>query len=160
MVMEGAAGRSARSAVVVGGGVGGLSTAIRLKLSGQFDRVRILEKNDRLGGRVKTLMLESSTSSSSVYRFDTGPSLLLFPEEYMRTFEELGCELPEMKPVGSVGYRCFFNRGVRGGQGKAAAQRGEEKGNRPTPWTFCWRTTRWQPSWRALRKGRGRPIRG
>ncbi|WZN67000.1 phytoene desaturase [Chloropicon roscoffensis] len=107
--MEGAAGRSARSAVVVGGGVGGLSTAIRLKLSGQFDRVRILEKNDRLGGRVKTLKLESCTSSST-YRFDTGPSLLLFPEEYMRTFEELGCELPEMKPVGNVGYRCFFNR--------------------------------------------------
>ena len=128
MVMEGAAGRSARSAVVVGGGVGGLSTAIRLKLSGQFDRVRILEKNDRLGGRVKTLKLEeSSTSSSSVYRFDTGPSLLLFPEEYMRTFEELGCELPEMKPVGSVGYRCFFNRGGprRPGQGSSATRRGE-----------------------------------
>ena len=125
MVMVGAAG-SARSAVVVGGGVGGLSTAIRLKLSGQFDRVRILEKNDRLGGRVKTLKLESTTSSSS-YRFDTGPSLLLFPEEYMRTFEELGCELPEMKPVGSVGYRCFLNRGgPRGpGQGSSATRIGE-----------------------------------
>ncbi|HZU14000.1 MAG TPA: phytoene desaturase family protein [Chloroflexota bacterium] len=54
--------------IVIGGGLGGLAASIRLRLAGR--RVRLLEKNGRLGGRCNRLELDGFT-------FDTGPTLLL-----------------------------------------------------------------------------------
>lgn len=54
--------------VVVGGGLGGLATAIRLQHAGW--RVTLLEKNSRLGGRCNLLQEKG-------FSFDTGPTLLL-----------------------------------------------------------------------------------
>ena len=39
-------------------------------------QVTLLEKNDEVGGRMQ------SHKTAAGYRFDTGPSLLLFPEQY------------------------------------------------------------------------------
>jgi phytoene dehydrogenase-like protein len=45
------------------------------------------------------------------YRFDTGPSLLLFPDEYRKTFEWLGSSLEEhvqLAKIEPAAYRVFF----------------------------------------------------
>ena len=46
------------------------------------------------------------------FRFDTGPSLLLFPEIYKQTFTDLGSRLEEHVPITKVApaaYRVFFS---------------------------------------------------
>ena len=42
------------------------------------------------------------------YRFDTGPSLLLFPQVYRETFQEIGVELPDLLEVEPTAYRVIF----------------------------------------------------
>lgn len=59
-----------RKVAIVGAGLGGLSTAIRLAAKG-YD-VTVFEKNDRVGGKMNTW-------SSNGYTFDTGPTLLTMP---------------------------------------------------------------------------------
>lgn len=56
--------------IVVGGGLGGLATAIRLAAQGR--RVTLLEKNERVGGKLNLV-------EAAGYTFDTGPSLLTMP---------------------------------------------------------------------------------
>lgn len=56
--------------LIVGGGLGGLSAAIHLTLQGH--RVVLLEKNERVGGKLNIL-------NEDGYTFDTGPSLLTMP---------------------------------------------------------------------------------
>jgi phytoene desaturase len=56
--------------IVVGAGLGGLATAIRLASEGRA--VTLLEKNKRVGGKLNLLQ-------ASGYTFDTGPSLLTMP---------------------------------------------------------------------------------
>lgn len=87
-----------KTAIVIGAGVGGVSTAARLAKAGF--KVTVLEKNDFTGGRCSLLHADdpnpnstSSTSSSPSYRFDQGPSLLLLPGLFHRTFRELGTSL-------------------------------------------------------------------
>ena len=59
--------------LVVGGGIAGLACASHLKLSGRS--VRLVERNDHLGGVIRTL-------NESGYRIETGPnSLYLRPED-------------------------------------------------------------------------------
>ncbi|MGA0044367.1 MAG: FAD-dependent oxidoreductase, partial [Ilumatobacteraceae bacterium] len=55
---------------VVGGGVGGIMSAIRLASAGRH--VMVFERNDELGGKL-------SSRSRDGYTFDTGPSLLTLP---------------------------------------------------------------------------------
>jgi phytoene desaturase len=56
--------------VVIGGGFGGLATAIRLQAAGQ--RVTLVEARERLGGRAYQL-------TAAGFTFDMGPSLLTAP---------------------------------------------------------------------------------
>lgn len=76
------------TAIVIGAGAGGVTTAARLAASG-FD-VTVLEKNSFTGGRCSLLY-----SPNKDYRFDQGPSLLLLPELFKRTFRELGTTLED-----------------------------------------------------------------
>ena len=55
---------------VIGSGLGGLSAAIRLAVSGHD--VTVYEKNSAAGGKARSI-------SHSGFRFDTGPSLLTMP---------------------------------------------------------------------------------
>ncbi len=57
-------------AAVIGSGVGGLATAIRLALRGV--KVTVYEKNGTPGGKISQIR-------DSGYRFDTGPSLFTLP---------------------------------------------------------------------------------
>jgi len=64
--------------LVIGAGIGGLATAIRLLHHGY--RVTVVESLDRLGGRAGVLEL-------GPYRFDTGPTLITLPS----LLDELCC---------------------------------------------------------------------
>jgi phytoene desaturase len=68
------------SVLVVGAGVGGIATAARLAKQGC--QVTVLEKNEGPGGRCGMMTKEG-------HRFDTGATLYLMPELYVRTFEDL-----------------------------------------------------------------------
>ena len=57
--------------IIIGSGIAGLSTALRLSRKG-FD-VKVLEKNSYLGGKIAEI-------NENGFRFDTGPSLFTMPE--------------------------------------------------------------------------------
>ncbi len=63
-------GGAVRHAVVVGAGLGGLATAIRLATAGW--RVTVLERNDRPGGKMGRRV-------AGDYVFDTGPTIFTLP---------------------------------------------------------------------------------
>lgn len=73
--------------VVVGAGVGGLVAAAILAQRGR--QVVILESEPAVGGRM-------STSTEAGFRFDTGPSLMLYPEIYRETFRALGVDMEKV----------------------------------------------------------------
>ncbi|KAF2207348.1 hypothetical protein CERZMDRAFT_115212 [Cercospora zeae-maydis SCOH1-5] len=72
------------TAIIIGSGVGGVSTAARLARAGFH--VTVLEKNSFTGGRCSLI-------HHAGYRFDQGPSLLLLPGLFHQTFAELGTSL-------------------------------------------------------------------
>ena len=59
-----------KSIGVIGGGLGGLTAALRLAKNGF--KVSLFEKNQSLGGKMNQVI-------HGGYRFDTGPSLLTMP---------------------------------------------------------------------------------
>lgn len=63
---------------VIGGGIAGLAAAIRLKK--RFDKVLIVEKNERAGGKLDELKWRG-------FRWDKGPSLFTEPELVDALFE-------------------------------------------------------------------------
>jgi phytoene desaturase len=75
-----------REVIIIGGGLGGLSAGIHLRLAG-FD-VTIYEANERVGGRANRIEREG-------FRFDTGPSLLNYPWVFEQMFERAGRKLSE-----------------------------------------------------------------
>lgn len=66
---------------VIGSGVGGLATAIRLRVKG-YD-IHVFEKNDYPGGKLTVL-------ESSGFRFDAGPSVFTLPQLVTELFELAG----------------------------------------------------------------------
>ena len=60
----------AKTAIVIGAGVGGITAAIHLAKGGW--RVTVVEKNDGPGGRCDRI-------SRDGHEFDTGPTLLVMP---------------------------------------------------------------------------------
>ena len=95
---------TSESAVVVGSGFGGLSTACYLADAG-LD-VTVLEKNDQLGGRASVLEAEG-------FKFDMGPSWYLMPDVFERFFSHFGREPAEFYDLERLDphYRIFFKDG-------------------------------------------------
>ncbi len=94
------------SAVVVGSGFGGLSTACYLADAG-LD-VTVLEKNEQFGGRASVLEADG-------FRFDMGPSWYLMPDVFERFFGHFGHEpsdFYDLEPL-DPHYRIFFKDGDR-----------------------------------------------
>jgi phytoene desaturase len=75
-----------KSVAIIGGGIGGLSAAIHLKLQG-FD-VKIYEANERVGGRANLIERDG-------FRFDVGPSLLNYPWIFEQLFASAGREMKD-----------------------------------------------------------------
>ncbi|HZH89747.1 MAG TPA: phytoene desaturase family protein [Pyrinomonadaceae bacterium] len=67
-----------KNVLIVGGGLGGLSAAIHLRLAGFA--VSLYEANARVGGRANLIEREG-------FSFDTGPSLLNYPWVFEQLFE-------------------------------------------------------------------------
>ncbi|WP_255192440.1 phytoene desaturase family protein [Natronobeatus ordinarius] len=94
------------SVVVIGSGVGGLSSACYL--AGAGADVRVIEKNEQLGGRASVLEVDG-------FRFDMGPSWYLMPDVFERFFGHFDrtptdyYELTHLDPH----YRIFFKDGDR-----------------------------------------------
>jgi phytoene desaturase (3,4-didehydrolycopene-forming) len=72
---------------IVGGGVGGLAIACRVKHAQPTARVVILEKNSHVGGRCGSFHV---ATNDGTFRHERGPSLLLLPHVYQELFVECG----------------------------------------------------------------------
>jgi phytoene desaturase len=88
-----------KTAIIIGAGLGGLSTALRLAHRG-FD-VTILEKHKTPGGRLNIIEQDG-------FRFDMGPSFMSMTYELEELFSSIGrnvpIELEELEPL----YKVFF----------------------------------------------------
>ena len=86
---------------VIGSGFGGLSTACYLADAGAD--VRVLEKNEQLGGRASRLEVDG-------FRFDMGPSWYLMPDVFERFFRHFGKSTDDYYDLQRLDphYRIFF----------------------------------------------------
>ena len=76
-----------KKAIVIGAGVGGLATAIRLAKRG-FE-VKVFEKSNQVGGKCRLIKQEGFT-------FDAGPSLVTIPAVYRDLFMKSGARLEHL----------------------------------------------------------------
>ena len=98
-------GVQAKSVVVVGAGLGGISAAISLAQEGYA--VTLLDKNDHVGGKLNQLEAEG-------YVFDLGPSILTLPHIFERLFERSGKRMEDYVKIRPVRphWRCRFEDGT------------------------------------------------
>ncbi len=92
--------------IVIGSGIGGLATAIRLACKGY--EVTILEKNDAPGGKLGLI-------ERIGYRFDTGPSLFTQPANLEELFALAGEPISDYFRYRTVDVSCryFYEDGKR-----------------------------------------------
>jgi phytoene desaturase len=90
----------AKSVLVIGAGIGGLATALRLAKKGYT--VKIIEKNDQPGGRLNQLKKDGFT-------FDTGPSFFSMSYEFTEFAKDCNIQLPfnyfSIDPLYTVNFR-------------------------------------------------------
>lgn len=88
-----------KKAIVVGAGLGGLATALRLSVKGY--QVQILEKNSQAGGRLNQIKKDGFT-------FDTGPSFFSMSYEFEEFARDCNIKLPfeyvELDPLYTVNF--------------------------------------------------------
>jgi len=90
-----------KTAIIIGGGIGGLCTAARLLKNGY--QVTVIEKEAKIGGRANRIM-------KSGYTFDTGPTLLMMTDVLCDTFKYCGknfddyIELIQLEPNYQVAF--------------------------------------------------------
>ena len=90
--------------VVIGAGLGGLSAAISLATEGFT--VDLLEKNDKVGGKLNVLQKDGFT-------FDLGPSILTMPHIFQKLFTHAGRKMEDYVSIQTVEphWRNFFEDG-------------------------------------------------
>ncbi len=75
-----------KRAVIIGGGLGGLATALRLAKTGWH--VTVCEQSESFGGKMNSW-------SEGGFRFDTGPSLITMPWVFEDLFRAAGSQLKD-----------------------------------------------------------------
>ncbi len=96
--------KSKKKVLIVGAGVSGLASAIRLQQQG-FS-VEIFEKNERAGGRMGVVEFDG-------FQFDLGPTILMMPQMYRDVFEFCGrnpddyFQMTQIDPI----YKIYFPDG-------------------------------------------------
>jgi phytoene desaturase len=96
--------QNTKSAIIIGAGIGGISTAIFL--SGKGYKVDIFEKNNFPGGRCSQILRNG-------HRFDVGATILMMPSIYRNVFESLGLKFDdifELKELSTI-YKVYFRNG-------------------------------------------------
>lgn len=90
-----------KNAIVIGGGLGGLSAAISLAAKGC--NVTLIEKNDHLGGKLNLLEIDG-------YSFDMGPSIFTLPQYFESLFARAGHKFSDYVQIQPVKphWRNFF----------------------------------------------------
>jgi phytoene desaturase len=88
-----------KKVVVIGAGVAGLASAIRLKARGY--EVHVFEASSQAGGKLNQLTLNG-------YRFDTGPSLFTMPQYVTELFELVGKDSKVNFPYLSLDVICKY----------------------------------------------------
>ncbi len=88
--------------IIIGSGLGGLGTALRLRYQGF--RVTVLEKLARPGGR-------SNLIEEQGYRVDTGPTLLLMKDTFEETYRAVGQDFNQRLKLTQLdpNYRIYFH---------------------------------------------------
>ncbi|ANE47634.1 phytoene desaturase [Paenibacillus swuensis] len=97
--------QQSKNVIVVGGGLAGLSAAIRL--AGDGHQVTVLEQNERAGGKL-------NIRSGKGFTFDTGPSILTMPWVLEQLFASCGRKLEDYMTIKRVEpqWRTFFEDGT------------------------------------------------
>ncbi|PDW01796.1 phytoene desaturase family protein [Candidatus Viridilinea mediisalina] len=85
--------------IIIGAGLGGMAAAIRLAAQGR--EVTLLEKNERVGGKLNLL-------HAAGYTFDTGPSLLTMPWVLEELFASAGRQLSDYLTLVPVEPTCRY----------------------------------------------------
>lgn len=91
---------SRKPVVVVGGGLGGLASALRLAASGK--PVRVLERTSGWGGKCGVVRWNG-------FHWDTGPSLLTMPEVIRELFEATGVDARDYLELEAVEPGCRYH---------------------------------------------------
>ncbi len=93
-----------KTVIVIGSGLGGLSAAISLRSQG-FN-VEIIEKNEKVGGKLNFLDIEG-------FGFDLGPSIFTLPQFFESLFERAGRKMSDYVTLEKVTphWRNFFEDG-------------------------------------------------
>ena len=108
MVLNGNQGsmenNSKNKVIVIGAGLGGISTALRLSSSGYG--VKLIEKNSVLGGKISPL-------NQNGYKFDRGPSLITLPEHFIEMYDDIGENIDDHIKLINLNPTCkyFFDNG-------------------------------------------------
>jgi phytoene desaturase len=88
-----------QNVLIVGAGIGGLATALRLASRGY--RVHLVEKNEQAGGRLNRIKKDG-------FIFDTGPSFFSMSYEFEEFASDCGIKLPfeiiELDPLYTVSF--------------------------------------------------------
>jgi len=92
-----------KKVIVVGAGVAGLSSAVRLAAAGY--EVELFEKNSMPGGKMHRI-------SKDGYEYDVGPTLVMMPEIYEDVFRCAGRDPADYIPMHRLEpmYSVYFNR--------------------------------------------------
>jgi phytoene desaturase len=95
-----------QTALVIGAGIGGITTAARLAKN-DYD-VTVLEKESTPGGRCNQIVRDG-------HRFDIGPTLFLMPEIWEETFAALGEKLGDHLKLKRIDptYKVHFEDGLQ-----------------------------------------------
>jgi phytoene desaturase len=95
---------SNRTAIIIGSGIGGITTSIYLAQKGYS--VNVYEKNSSPGGRCGQIVRDG-------HRFDLGATMMLMPDTYREVFSSLGLKLEETLEVKQLDdlYTVYFDDG-------------------------------------------------
>ncbi|WP_100012261.1 phytoene desaturase family protein [Lentibacillus sediminis] len=90
-----------KKVLVIGAGVAGLASAIRLQHAGY--QVEVYEKESTPGGKMNQIEMDG-------YKFDLGPSIVMMPEIYREVFELCGRDPDDYIPMQKLDpmYRVYF----------------------------------------------------
>ncbi len=104
--IENMVNKSNNNVVVIGSGLGGISSALRLSKIGY--KVSIIEKNESLGGKI-------SSFKSKGYKFDQGPSLITLPKHFEELFNDIDENINEHIDLIKLNPMCryFFDDGSK-----------------------------------------------